>query len=77
MLSPVEIVSLSLQDAYLCECGLISSSAIRCPCGNAHGLLCLSSALNREPVSASESYDRLLAAVSLLESETVLLTTPA
>lgn len=40
-----------LQIAYLCECGLVGNNAIRCACGNAHGLLNLGSVLNREPIS--------------------------
>jgi hypothetical protein len=44
--------SFALRDAYLCECGLVVNSAIRCTCGNAHGLLSLSSVLNRKPVCA-------------------------
>ncbi len=47
-------VHLHIQEAYLCECGIIGNSANRCACGNEHGLLPLSSALNRqsEPTSA-------------------------
>jgi hypothetical protein len=39
--------SIRLQDAYLCECGMIGANANRCVCGNQHGLLCLSTVLNR------------------------------
>ena len=39
-------VHLHIQESYLCECGIIGNSANRCACGNEHGLLSLSSALN-------------------------------
>lgn len=39
--------SMRLQDAYLCECGMVVANANRCVCGNEHGLLCLSTVLNR------------------------------
>jgi hypothetical protein len=47
-------VHFHIQEAYLCECGIIGNSANRCACGNEHGLLSLSAALNRqsEPTSA-------------------------
>ena len=41
-------VHLHIQEAYLCECGIIGNSANRCACGNEHGLLSLSSALNQD-----------------------------
>ena len=41
--------SIRLQDAYLCECGMIVANAQRCVCGNEHGLLSLSAVLNRKP----------------------------
>jgi hypothetical protein len=43
------VTAIHLEDAYLCaECSLICDSAMRCACGNALGLLNLSSILNRE-----------------------------
>ena len=40
---------LPLESAFLCECGAISTSAVRCPaCGSEHGLLNLARVLNRE-----------------------------
>jgi len=49
-MSPLaEITVIRLQDAYLCECGMITDSAMRCVCGNTHGLLGLSAVLNRAP----------------------------
>lgn len=59
--------SIRLQDAYLCECGMITANAKRCVCGNEHGLLSLSSALNREPGPVGEGLDRIACAVGTLE----------
>ena len=52
MASLAEITVIRLQDAYLCECGMITGSAMQCVCGNTHGLLGLSAVLNR--ASAAE-----------------------
>ena len=40
-----------LENAYLCECGIITANAMQCDCGNRHGLLNLSSVLDRKIVS--------------------------
>lgn len=67
MSSPTTI---RLTDAYLCECGLITDSAMRCACGNTHGLLSLSTVLNRESASVltAKHIAGLVAAVDELES---------
>jgi hypothetical protein len=61
--------SIRLQDAYLCpDCQTVIANAMRCVCGNQHGLLSLSAALNRSPVGPSEIYGRLASAVDTLET---------
>jgi hypothetical protein len=41
--------SIRLQDAYLCpDCHCVINCATHCACGNAYGLQCLSTVLNRE-----------------------------
>lgn len=58
-------VAIRLENAYLCECGLIVDSGDWCVCGNTMGLLKLSPVLNRttqEP-SHSKQQERLDAAV--------------
>ena len=63
------IDSIRLQDAYLCpDCSTVVANANRCVCGNQHGLLSLSAALNRKPVQPSESFAKLAAAVGQLEA---------
>jgi hypothetical protein len=53
-------ILLHISEAYLCECGLIGNSATRCGCGNEHGLLPLSSALNRQPEPTSAQVQALI-----------------
>ena len=62
--------SIRLQDAYLCpDCTSVGSNAMRCVCcGNQHGLLSLSAALNRQPQEPCEIHGRLAVAVGLLEA---------
>jgi hypothetical protein len=64
------MVSIRLQDAYLCsECDQIVPNANCCVCGCKHGLLSLSAALNRESITVpTESFGRLAAAVGQLEA---------
>ena len=53
-------VHLHIQEAYLCECGIIGNSANRCACGNEHGLLSLSSALNQDRGPTHEQVQSLI-----------------
>ena len=41
-----------LENAYLCECGLVGINSMQCDCGNREGLLNLATVLNRKIVSA-------------------------
>ena len=40
-----------LENAYLCECGLVGINSMQCDCGNREGLLNLAKVLNRNTVS--------------------------
>jgi hypothetical protein len=40
-----------LENAYLCECGLVGINSMQCDCGNREGLLNLATVLNRKIVS--------------------------
>jgi hypothetical protein len=61
--------SIRLQDAYLCpDCHCVINCATHCACGNAYGIQCLSSVLNRELPTPPESFGRLAAAVGQLEA---------
>jgi hypothetical protein len=59
MRAPPTII-LPLAEAYLCECGLIINSANRCACGNEHGLLSLSAALNQDRGPTYEQVQSLI-----------------
>jgi hypothetical protein len=53
-------IHLHIQEAYLCECGIIGNSANRCACGNEHGLLSLSAALNQDRGPTNEQVQSLI-----------------
>ena len=40
-----------LENAYLCECGLVGINSMQCDCGNREGLLNLATVLNRKTIS--------------------------
>ena len=56
-------VSIRLEGAYLCECGLIGDSPYQCICGNKLGLMGLKAILDRpESTEASQRTETALPA---------------
>ncbi len=53
-------VHLHIQEAYLCECGIIGNSAMQCACGQQQGLLSLSVALNQDRGPTNEQVQSLI-----------------